>query len=63
MATKIQKAWRGYIVRKKFREELNEITSKIKTIKKEQIWESHSNHSIIQLDSDFGGEKKDRNMS
>lgn len=38
MAIKIQKVWKGYIVRKKFKEELNELTFKIKSIKKENIW-------------------------
>jgi hypothetical protein len=33
MATKIQSFWRGYIVRKHFKEELNQITAKITSIR------------------------------
>lgn len=33
MATKIQSLWRGYIVRKRLKEELNEINNKIATVR------------------------------
>lgn len=33
MATKIQSLWRGFIVRKRLKEELNEIHNKIATVR------------------------------
>lgn len=55
IATKIQRVWRGYITRKKFKKELAELTGRIGKIKEKAVlkasdfWEAESSHSIIQL--------------
>ncbi len=57
MVTKIQSVWRGYIIRKRLKEELNEINNKISTVRNQInfkgsiFWQTQSNHSIIQLES------------
>jgi len=57
MAIKIQRLWRGYIVRKQWREELKQVMKKVRSIKEamhaknSKLWENDSNHSIIQIDS------------